>query len=362
MRLGHTVWRSLAAPLSAPPALGGRGLPELPLAPDLYSVAAELGHLPRIERKPWVLISDVREDLEKEFDLATDELLVVLAQWLAQKALAPASVGLAHISGNVYLAPALDLGASELLSPEQVLVGSLFSHGEIGLDAFASVASPPTASGGDLFLEVATLKRLRWLDASAALPREVVRNQGSAQRHQRQIGEVIKMARPRLFKKYPLLSDLLGVEGASGDGEKGNCLQHPNFEHHDLVGDSMEEMQASAARVAAARSYRPPALQASGGPCLGPPAAGCALLTEAGLLFAGSEVVTRTGHGGLSPLQCALISLGANGQSPSSVLSVMWCGVDVSLRDTQQLRQRDEEILRAVAPHANFSAVDWAVE
>ena len=33
------------------------------------------------------------------------------------------------------------------------------------------------------------------------------------------------------------------------------CLQHSNFIHHDIEGDSLEECQVSAARIAAKRAY-----------------------------------------------------------------------------------------------------------
>ena len=33
------------------------------------------------------------------------------------------------------------------------------------------------------------------------------------------------------------------------------CLQHSNFIHHDIVGESLEEYQTSAARIASKRAY-----------------------------------------------------------------------------------------------------------
>ncbi|CAK0861482.1 unnamed protein product, partial [Prorocentrum cordatum] len=66
------------------------------------------------------------------------------------------------------LAPRLQLGRGPRaqLAPERTLVAGLFAHGEVGLDAVASRA-PPEAAAGALLRELATYKRLRWLDAGA---------------------------------------------------------------------------------------------------------------------------------------------------------------------------------------------------
>ncbi len=61
---------------------------------------------------------------------------------------------------------------------------------------------------------------------------------------------------------------------------------------------------------------------------------GCALLTHEGLLISGSEISADlpASDGGsrsisrISPLQCALVSLGANGLCPTKVLSVAYLG------------------------------------
>lgn len=60
---------------------------------------------------------------------------------------------------------------------------------------------------------------------------------------------------------------------------------------------------------------------------------GCALLTHEGLLISGSEISAdrpSEGSGGsisrISPLQCALVSLGANGLCPTKVMSVAYLG------------------------------------
>ena len=59
---------------------------------------------------------------------------------------------------------------------------------------------------------------------------------------------------------------------------------------------------------------------------------GCALLTHEGLLISGSEITAdppSEGSGSISrisPLQCALVSLGANGLCPTKVSSVAYLG------------------------------------
>ena len=94
------------------------------------------------------------------------------------------------------------------------------------------------------------------------------------------------------------------------------CLQHSNFIHHDISGENLEECQLSAARIAAKRAYGE-----------GPDLAGCALLTSNGFILSGSEISSGPKQRGkVSPLQCALVSLGANGLCPSLVLSVAYVG------------------------------------
>lgn len=120
MRLRHAIWQKLQPSPASPKTL------------DMVALAEQLGQLPQLQRKPWVILNDCRADFESAMGLSTDALLMTLASWLED-----ACVGLAHVSGNVYLGLRLDLGARSL-APEQVLLGNLFSHGEIGLDAIAS--------------------------------------------------------------------------------------------------------------------------------------------------------------------------------------------------------------------------------
>eukprot|EP00933_Yihiella_yeosuensis_P023876 TRINITY_DN1854_c1_g2_i1.p1 TRINITY_DN1854_c1_g2~~TRINITY_DN1854_c1_g2_i1.p1 ORF type:complete len:362 (+),score=56.97 TRINITY_DN1854_c1_g2_i1:97-1182(+) len=358
MRLGHAIWRNVSRGAAAtgagtatssscrvPPAVLASSVPDMPL------LASDLGAstLARLERKPWVMISDVRVDFESKLQLTTDELLLILAQWLAQVSSAPASVGLAHVSGNVYFGPSIDFGTAGHLSPEQVLIGNLFSHGEIGVDAYASDASPSSGSS-DLLLELATLKRFRWLDsASFSYKAQTDETQTPIPSEERKMGEVVKLAKKSLFKKYPLVRDLLRPHTC----DPGNCLQHPGFVHHDIEGDSLDEIQDSQATIAAKRAYCPPEFREDsvGADIADRPASGCSLQTKSGKLYAGSEIISRTGVGGLSPIQCALVSLGANGENLDSVVSAAWCPGSGA---TQRLQEQEEALLRVVAPQASF--------
>mmetsp|Transcript_52070 Transcript_52070/g.111459 ORF Transcript_52070/g.111459 Transcript_52070/m.111459 type:complete len:369 (+) Transcript_52070:47-1153(+) len=352
MRLGHALWRGVPPPR-----------PGASPAPDFAAAAAALGAGPRLERKPWVLISDFREDLERHFGLATDELLLALSRWLEGAAAAPATAGLAHISGNVYLAPALDLGRGRApLAPEQVLMASLFAHGEIGLDAFAGT-EPPSPEAGDLLREVRTYKRLRWLDvaaASAASPDEpaVSKKQAAPLPHRpRELGEIVRPAKLSAFRRHRLLDEVLAAakSGAGGDdcsAGRGDCLQHPNYKFREVEGENLAEMQVSLARVAAARAYCRPDDECTG------VVAGCALRTHAGTLFAGSSIATRLGPGSVTPLQAALVSVGANGGQAGDVASVVWASESAGDADRaalQQLCTEDESLLRTLVPTATFT-------
>lgn len=311
--------------------------------PDFAAAAGQLGLLPRLQRKPWVVLDDTRQEFEKFFGLTTDRLLVALAQWFGSVSGAPSAVGLAHVSGNVYLGPVLREPFP--LSAEQTLLANLFSHGEIGLEAIASPFQPNSAALS-LLQEVSTFRRLRWLDATS----QVV----LGQKVEEGTDDFAKPQKAGLFKQYPLVSSFAASPGGHGD-----CLQHPGFVHHDLSGTSTEEMQASLAQIALARSYWPISATEAGSQRSG--CAGCALRTAEGTLVAGSSIVTQQGVGTMSPLQVALVSHQANARDASSVEHVAWMSAsslsaehrEVALR----LRKRDEALLRAVAPGATFQVL-----
>lgn len=302
----------------------------------MVALAEQLGQLPQLQRKPWVILNDCRADFESAMGLSTDALLMTLASWLED-----ACVGLAHVSGNVYLGLRLDLGARSL-APEQVLLGNLFSHGEIGLDAIASPKLPDDQACS-LLAEVATYPSLRWLCSSAQRSEAVAPSLPVTLQPEkpRQVGDIVKPVRRRLLNTYPALRDMIGDPSR----KHGNCLQHASFIHYDLRGDTLEEYQASAARIAAKRAYAP----------VSRPTAGCALKTEAGL-FSGSEVATQTGQGGLTPLECALISLGANGLDCMSILSAVWCQPSDE-QSILEMREYDRSLLTALSPNAPFDTV-----
>ncbi|CAK0861478.1 unnamed protein product [Prorocentrum cordatum] len=174
------------------------------------------------------------------------------------------------------LAPRLQLGRGPRaqLAPERTLVAGLFAHGEVGLDAVASRA-PPEAAAGALLRELATYKRLRWLDAGAGGAAAADGAELKAPRP-RAPGWVARPARRGVLARHPLVAELL-ADGAGGGA--GRCLQHSNFGHLELAGESLGELQASLARNSAARAYWPPAGEAL--------LAGCALRSREGLLYAG---------------------------------------------------------------------------
>ncbi|CAJ1424753.1 unnamed protein product [Effrenium voratum] len=295
---------------------------------DLAGLADQLGLLPRLQRKPWVLLNDHRAAMEEALQVGSDDLLRILAKWLAD--FSPAAVGLAHVSGTVYLAPALEDAG---LTPEQVLIANLFSHGEMGLDALASPALPD-AQALSILQELATFSRVRWMRTDVEVPWP----EAAVPLPQDKVG-MLKPVRRSVLKKHPLLRDEMGVTA------QGNCLQHPSFVHHDIEGDTLEEMQNSAASIAAKRGYAP-----GGGAT-----AGCALRTEAGMLVSGSEVSARSGAQ-ISPLQCALVSLSANGLPRSSVQDVAWC----ANQPCNELEERDRALLARLLPSASFRGVRLA--
>ncbi|CAL1150525.1 unnamed protein product [Cladocopium goreaui] len=275
-------------------------------------------------RKPWVILSDARSRLEQSLGLSYGELLQFLSQQLQS------SVALAHVSGNVYLGPQLE---DLKMSGEQVLVANLFSHGEIGVDAIASPSAQPDADTLRLLRCIATYPKLRWIHGvDPVVPRESEAATSDANGGTPSWGEVVKPVKRSLMKKHPLLRELMGDLDTPG-----TCLQHSNFIHHDIQGDSLEECQISAARIAAKRAYG----EAGRG--------GCALLTSSGFILSGSEISNSIS--GITPLQVALVSLGANGLCPSTVLSVAYAGQVGQLLGDEKLREQ-------VIPQAALRVVD----
>ena len=73
---------------------------------------------------------------------------------------------------------------------------------------------------------------------------------------------------------------------------------------------------------------------------------GCALLTSSGFILSGSEISNSIS--GITPLQVALVSLGANGLCPSTVLSVAYAGQVGQLLGDEKLREQvpNDEIVQ----------------
>lgn len=326
MRFPRGLWRS---PL-VPQRHGAPGVLDFPAA------AAELGVANRLQRKPWGFISDVRQALEQKLGLGTDGLLLELARWLEASTGAPSAAGLAHVSGNVYLAPALDLNC-EQLSPAQVLVANVLSHGEIGIDAVALSCDGASAASNlgtpGLLQEVATFKRMRFVDpGKVAGP--------SPQQSEAASPSFAKKAKRNALRSHPLMSEALQVDATSSPGK---CLQHPNFGFLEVEGNDLDEMQECLARNSAARAYSPH----------GEGLAGCAVRTEAGALFAGCVVAPRSLGSHVAPLASALVSLGANGGHPDDVVSVVWAGGATC----EKWMIQDKALMRSVLPAAAWRDV-----
>mmetsp|Transcript_82980 Transcript_82980/g.173734 ORF Transcript_82980/g.173734 Transcript_82980/m.173734 type:complete len:334 (-) Transcript_82980:165-1166(-) len=325
-RVGRALWRTV--PRVPPPGPGETPVPIL----DFAAAARAAGFLERLERKPWVMLGDTREGLEHIFGLQTDELLVAMRRWAELCFGKPAAVGMAHQSGNVYLASELDMGTRTMTAAE-ALLGNIYTHGEIGIDAIAS-EEPPTGAAVDLLKELHTFKRIRWLDP------QFTENLGDGtigEAKQRELGSIIRSTKPRMLKKYPLIADLSKTD--MDTFKPGNCLQHPNFKWRDLEGENMEEWKVSVAGNAAHRSYRPPGDTR--------PLVGCALLTTSRHLFAGYSLRSRLGTS-LSPAETGLLSMAASGYGPEDVVGITWTSVDPE--DVNDFREADEALLKTICP------------
>lgn len=381
MRLGHAVWRTLPAVNCLKSALHNGSAASAESAvpfPDFLHAVGAAGLQQKIQRKPWLLVDKTRDTLQENLDLGTDGFLLDLARWLEHTAGGVnVAVGLAHISGNVYLAPELELAPGVTLTPEQVLVANVFGHSEVGIAAIAAVSQggeplllPSSRRSSHILQEVGTFKKLRWLRSDAVVPRP----SASAVRAKKPMAtddgqwdpkSVAKPAGRKWARIHPLLGEVLQESGVAGR-QPGSCFQHANYLHIDVEGRTLEELQASFAWVAAARSYRPAALAEDGK--AEQPYAGCALRTKSGQLFGGSAIGARTGS--VSPLESALVSLGANGAQPSQVVSAVWTTAldrpgsssDATLlasaaETARLLSASDQELLGKVAPEAYFEVL-----
>lgn len=335
LRLGGALWRS------TPGMISGTSRK----TPDFVAAARFVGATERLERKPWVMLGDVRTSLQEAMGLAPDELLACLASWLGATTDSPSCVGMAHASGNVYFGPALDLGGF-MLSPEQTLLANLFVHGEIGLDAIACPEHPSSTSI-ELLREVKTFKTTRWIDS-----KQVPDNfQELGHATERDIGTIIRPAPRNVLRKHPLVADLSG--GIPDQALLGNCLMHPNFKFLELEGDGMDEWHACHTRNSATRSYSP---NSDGS------AMGCAVLTRKNALFAGFSIRTQCGLGSITPLQSALVSLAASSGHASDIVKVLWTAVpDTSADLVGKFKSDDQKLLRVVCPEADFSVIPYQV-
>jgi len=322
-----------------------------------------------LARKPWLLLERHRRGLEQHFDIDTGVLLLGLQGW-AQIAAGglPTATGIANVSGNVYFACDLVIrkSASEApmlqLSAVQALVANLFSHSEIGLDAIVSSDERPSAADAALIEELYTFPELRWLHSEWAcegvleLPFEE-----EADVKRRQPKEVVlttsgrwEIKKRRSLGRYPKVEDVIARACASkGDrdiraSDRGDCMRHDGYVHQEVDGSNLDEWQLSFAQGAARKAY------SAGGRT---PLAGCAVRSSTGKLFAGSAIGTRSEVVSLTPLECAMVSLAANGSPPTDIESVVWvhCGDQSAC---EELRVKDAELLRRVTPRAELRYED----
>lgn len=285
------------------------------------------------QRKPWSLLDDTRDKLETNLGVGTDELLFALQNWATDALQTPTCVGLAHVSGNVYFGPALPSAA---LIPTHTLIANLFSHGEIGLEAFVPADQKEECQGIELalFQELSTWSSLRWLRHLQQPPQRPSKPESLARRKKR-------------LAAYPLASEVWGV---SDFAPVGDCLAHENFHHLETEGDTPEEHQFSLAKSAATRAYTPPCRKNNA------LSVGCALRAGSdGELFAGSLVRTARGIGALSPVQVAVVSVLANGRYPGEVANAVWFAMEES-EDVNRLRQVDENLLKYISQHVTFES------
>lgn len=173
-------------------------------SPDFAAVTMALGFGQELEQNR--LLSTTREALEKQLNIGTDVLLFKLAAWLEQVTNLPAAAGVACVSGNIYLGTQCNLGGKMLLSPEQTVVANIFSYGEIGLDALAT-SSPLDYLCGSLLQEIATFRRMRWLQHSCSGSLKPARSQK----------KIALSKHFPVFKDQPLMSDSVGVDVGDGN-------------------------------------------------------------------------------------------------------------------------------------------------
>eukprot|EP00746_Dinoflagellata_sp_MGD_P017592 gnl/MRDRNA2_/MRDRNA2_140469_c0_seq1.p1 gnl/MRDRNA2_/MRDRNA2_140469_c0~~gnl/MRDRNA2_/MRDRNA2_140469_c0_seq1.p1 ORF type:complete len:347 (+),score=54.66 gnl/MRDRNA2_/MRDRNA2_140469_c0_seq1:54-1094(+) len=309
---------------------------EVEHALSVQDVADAMGALDMekwFQRKPWSILDDTRGKLEQKLGVGTDELLLAMQRWATDAFQTPTCVGLAHVSGNVYFGPAMPAAA---LIPTHTLVASLFSHGEIGLEAFVPASQDAECHGIELalFEELSTWSSLRWLQPEKQVTQRPSKPENPGRRKKR-------------LAAHPLASVLWG---ASDTSPSGDLLAHENFHHLEVEGEQPEEIQLSLAKSAAGRAYTPPLRKDN------MVLAGCALrLGSDGELFAGSLVRTSRGIGALSPVQIAIVSILANGRHPGEVQKGVWVAAEESA-DTNRLRQVDANLFKYIAKQASFEA------
>lgn len=337
----------------APTATSAAGVVAPPAPREVANALRELGVMQSLARKPWLLLERHRRTLEQHWDVETGTVLLALQGWakVASGGL-PTVTGIANVSGNVYFACDVRLKSAESDEPAvhltavQALIANLFSHSEIGMDAIVSDSLRPAALDVALVRELYTFPELRWLHTGSAL--EAARKATAA-------GSVEEPARPKevalttsgrwelkkrkSLARYPRALDFID-EGQRG-GPKGDNMRHDDYLHQEVEGTTLEEWQSSLARGSMLKSYD------AGGAV---PRAGCAVLDSAGKLYGGSTIAARGGldGGAVTPLECAMVSMAANGTRPTDITRVVWVAADGS--DDVALRHRDTELLARVAP------------
>eukprot|EP00927_Polykrikos_kofoidii_P077945 TRINITY_DN74825_c0_g1_i1.p1 TRINITY_DN74825_c0_g1~~TRINITY_DN74825_c0_g1_i1.p1 ORF type:complete len:408 (+),score=56.40 TRINITY_DN74825_c0_g1_i1:51-1226(+) len=353
--------------IAADAAEGGSQSQQPPSPMALSRALHELGAGEHLSRKPWLVLERHRRALEQHFDLDTASVLLGLQGW-AQVAAGglPTVTGIGNVSGNVYFAcdlivrlPGSDAPVLHI-SAVRALIANLFSHGEIGLDAIVSADDKPNKQDLSLIRELYTSPEVRWLHSNLTLDelerlgRETLSDEPERQKPK----EVVlttsgrwEVKKRRSLGKYPTALNLIGESGKSDI--RGDCLRHDGFLHHEVEGSTMDEWQLSLAQGAAKKAYT------AGGEA---PAAGCAVRSVSGKLYAGSTIGARGEDAAtVTPLECALVSMAANGSHASQMDGdVVWIRDNNRTTDCTRLRameERDSQLLHSLSPGAKLQAM-----
>eukprot|EP00929_Paragymnodinium_shiwhaense_P078346 TRINITY_DN40600_c0_g1_i1.p1 TRINITY_DN40600_c0_g1~~TRINITY_DN40600_c0_g1_i1.p1 ORF type:complete len:431 (-),score=80.89 TRINITY_DN40600_c0_g1_i1:7-1239(-) len=355
-----------------------------PSPQEIQRALVELEAIGSLSRKPWLLLERYRRSLESHFDVDTGTLLLGLHGW-AQVAAGgfPVVTGVANVSGNVYFACDLSIRAPHApevpvanLSSIKSLIANVFSHGEIGLDAVVSSETKPSEADAALLMELYTSTELRWLHSS--LTKEDLQLLDSVKKDTPEKGprEVAlttdgrwEVKKRKSLNKYPKMLHLLAETSEGASTFRGDCLRHDDYLHQEVEGNDMDEWQVSFGTGAAKKAYTAAGLV---------PPVGCSIRNSDDKLFAGSVIGARVApeetankdgkvdaglllsRTAVSPLECAMASMAANGCRPTDIASIVWVMHEPEAAASEVLCERDRELVRQISPHASFSVERWS--